>query len=95
MNALPADRDQLATKADLAELRSELRSELYLRISEQTRTLVLAVAGPATWLAGEQVTGRSPPWFFVPGATVDWSCQHEAPACSVGATASRRCTDTW
>jgi hypothetical protein len=45
MNALPADRDQLATKADLAELRSELRSELYLRISEQTRTLVLAVAG--------------------------------------------------
>lgn len=41
MNALPADRDQLATKADIAEL----RAELYHRIGEQTRTLVLAVAG--------------------------------------------------
>ncbi len=52
MNALPPDGEQLATRADIDELRSELkgdigelRSELYLRISEQTRTLLLAVAG--------------------------------------------------
>jgi hypothetical protein len=55
----PLDWSQIATKQDLAELRSELRteiadlrSEVHLRFAEHTRTIVLAVVGSNVALVG-------------------------------------------
>jgi hypothetical protein len=55
----PIDWSQIATKQDLAELRSDLkadiadlRSEVHVRFAEHTRTIVLAVVGSNVALVG-------------------------------------------
>ncbi|MEZ5138811.1 MAG: hypothetical protein R2711_08600 [Acidimicrobiales bacterium] len=45
MELLPVDPNDLATKADLAVLRAEMRAELHQAFADQTRTLVLGSVG--------------------------------------------------